>query len=54
MQAEEVGKEVTMEEVEFVLKDFTREKSPRPDGWLMEFFFFFFNLVGRYLWEVVE
>ena len=49
-QAEEVGREVSLEEVEEVLKDFARDKSPGPDGWSVELFWLFFDLVGRDLW----
>jgi hypothetical protein len=37
-----------------VLKGFSKDKSPGLDGWTVEFFIHFFNLVGDDLLEVVE
>jgi len=33
---------------------FKKDKSPRPDGWTVEFFTFFFDLVGIDLLKIVE
>jgi hypothetical protein len=37
-----------------VLKSFAKDKSLGPDGWTVEFFLYFFDLVGDDLLEVVE
>jgi hypothetical protein len=44
----------TKEEIWKVLNTFNRDKSLRPDGWIIEFYLHFFDLVGDDLWEVVE
>ena len=44
----------TREEIWDVLKAFVKDRSTRPDGWTMEFFAFFFDLVGEDLLEMVE
>jgi hypothetical protein len=44
----------TREEVLEVLKIFSKEKSPGPNGWTVEFFLFFFELVGKDLLEAME
>ena len=36
VEAEEVGREITLVEVEYVLKGFARDKSPEPNGWPVE------------------
>ena len=41
-------------EVEAVLKGFKKDKSPGPDGWPVEFFLAFFDLVGEELVNAVE
>jgi hypothetical protein len=45
---------VTIEELKSVLFHFKKEKSPGPDGWTIEFFIFFFDLVGEDLLAFVE
>jgi hypothetical protein len=47
-------KPVSEKEILEVLKGFPKEKSPGPDGWSVEFFIFFFDLVAKDLMEVVE
>jgi hypothetical protein len=44
----------TKDEIWNVLKSFTRDKSPGPDGWTVEFYLHFFELVGDDLWDLVE
>ena len=46
--------QVTLTEVEGAFKGFKRDKSPGPDGWLVELFLWFFDLVGKDLLRVVE
>ena len=41
-------------EVEAVLKGFKKDKSSGPDGWPVEFFLAFFELVGEDLVLAVE
>jgi hypothetical protein len=42
------------EEILEVLKGFTKDKSLGPDGWIVEFFLHFFELVGQDFLDVVE
>jgi hypothetical protein len=53
-EVETLERPVTSAEVLEVLKGFAKDKSPGPDGWTMEFFLFFFDLVGQDLLDVVE
>jgi len=46
--------EVTEKELSEVLHSFQKDKSPGPDGWPIEFFLGFLDLVGRDLLAVVE
>lgn len=50
----ELMDEVTMEELKEVIHSFQKDKSPRPDGWSIEFYLGFFELLGEDLLEVVE
>jgi hypothetical protein len=36
------------------LKSFKKDKSPGPDGWTVEFYLFFFDLINDDLWDLVE
>jgi len=45
---------VTLEELKVVFFHFKKEKSPGPDGWAVEFFIFFFDLVGEDLLAMVD
>jgi hypothetical protein len=45
---------VTLNEVEDILKSFAKDKSPGPDGWTMELFLAFFDIMGKDLLEVIE
>ena len=45
---------VTISEVEMALKTFKRDKAPGPDGWLVEFYLNFFDLLGPLLVNMVE
>eukprot|EP00253_Pinus_taeda_P024074 PITA_24074 len=45
---------VTIEELESTLKWFKKEKSPGLDGWNIEFYIAFFDLIGKDLLRVVE
>jgi hypothetical protein len=47
-------KPVTKDEILVVLRGFTKDKSPSPDGWIVEFFLHFFDLVVDDLLEAVE
>lgn len=53
-ERKEVAKPVSLNEILNVLKGFSKDKSPRTDGWTMEFVSDFFDLVGPKLVNVVE
>ena len=40
--------------IEATLKSFKRDKSPGPDGWPVEFFLAFFDILGKDLLDAVE
>ena len=40
-------------DIEGVLKGFKKDKSPSPDGWLVEFYLHFFDLVGHDILKAV-
>lgn len=46
--------EVTMEELEATLKWFKKDKIPGPDGWTVEFYIAFFEILGNNLLKIVE
>eukprot|EP00253_Pinus_taeda_P025504 PITA_25504 len=50
----ELLKEVTMAELEATLKWFKKDKSPGLDGWTIEFYLAFFDLLGNDLLQIVE
>eukprot|EP00253_Pinus_taeda_P016780 PITA_16780 len=52
--SEELLKEVTMAELEATLKWFKKDKSHGPDGWTIEFYLFFFELLGNDLLYILE
>lgn len=52
--AEQIGKAVNLEEIELALKSFARDKSLGPDGWTVEFFLHFFDLMGPDILDMVE
>jgi len=41
-----LGREVTLDEIESILKLCAKDKSPGPDGWTVEFFIGFWDLMG--------
>ena len=56
-QVEEVNcflEPITIHEVEVVLKGFKKDKSPGPDGWPIEYFLAFFDVIGEELTSVAE
>jgi hypothetical protein len=54
MEVRNLEKEVSRDEFFEVIKGFARDKSPGPDGWTVEFYHFFFELVGQDLVDMVE
>jgi len=46
--------EVLKEEVKEVLPSFQKNKIPGPDGWTIEFFLFFYDMICRDILSVVE
>jgi hypothetical protein len=53
-EAEELYKHVTLTELEAILKMFKKEKSPGPDGWSVELYLHFFEIMGKDLLDLVE
>eukprot|EP00253_Pinus_taeda_P017096 PITA_17096 len=53
-EAEELSNHVSKEEVEAAMKIMAKDKSPELDGWTIELFLFFFDLVGSEITDVVE
>lgn len=50
----ELNKEVTLGQLEATLKWFKQDKSPRPDGWSMEFYMAFSKILGDDPLKVIE
>lgn len=46
--------EFTQEEVSNFIKSMAKDKSPGPDGWTIELFQHFFDLIGSEITEVVD
>ena len=46
--------EVSEEELKLALQSFQKDKSPRPDGWTIEFFTELYELLGDEILKVVE
>lgn len=53
-EVEELIAPVTVLELEGTLKWFKKDKSPGPDGWTIEFYLAFYELLGNDLLKVVE
>jgi hypothetical protein len=47
-------KPCSLEDLLNILKDFSKDKSPGPDGWTVEFFLHYFELVGEDLLGMVD
>ena len=45
---------ISLSEIEGALRSFKKDKSPGPDGWPVEFYFFFFDLLGEELCTAVD
>eukprot|EP00253_Pinus_taeda_P015141 PITA_15141 len=52
--SENLKMEVTKEELEATIKWFKKDKSPGPDGWTIEFYIAFFDILGDDLLKIVE
>jgi hypothetical protein len=50
---QELEKPSTVEEIKLVLKSFAKDKSLGSDGWMVEFFLKFFDLLGTNVQEAV-
>lgn len=50
----EVCRPVSLDEIKEVLHHFGWEKSPCPDAWTVEFYIYFFDLLGDELQDMVE
>jgi hypothetical protein len=46
--------QVTLEELKIVMNSFQKDKSPGPDGWTIEFFLGFFDVIGQGILSLVE
>eukprot|EP00253_Pinus_taeda_P035564 PITA_35564 len=53
-EAEDLSRPVSKEEVEAEMKIMAKDKSPGPDGWTIELFLFFFELIGSEITDVIE
>lgn len=53
-EVEHLNREFTMGELEATLKWFKTDKSPGPDGWSIEFYLAFFEVLGNDLLKVIE
>eukprot|EP00253_Pinus_taeda_P009728 PITA_09728 len=51
---QELEGEVSMRELEDTLKILKKEKSPGPDGWTVEFYVTFFEILGADLLKIIE
>jgi hypothetical protein len=54
LEAVALFKPVDKEELKKVLSNFKVDKSPSPDGWTVEFFKHFFDIIGEDLLEMIE
>eukprot|EP00253_Pinus_taeda_P001820 PITA_01820 len=53
-EALELNSPVTLEELEGTLKWFKKDKRPGPDGWTIEFYLAFYDLLAQDLLQVME
>jgi hypothetical protein len=53
-EAQSMDQPCKLEDLKKILKAFACDKSPSPDGWTVEFFLYFFDLVGADLLGMVE
>jgi hypothetical protein len=53
-EARALNKPCTLEEIHQVLKGFKKDKSPSPDGWTVELYLHYFDLMGQDLLGAVE
>ena len=53
-EEETLNHPVTLGELEATMKCFSKDKSRGPDGWPMEFYNFFFELIGQDLLLAIE
>jgi hypothetical protein len=53
-EARALNNPCTLEELHQVLKGFKKEKSPGPDGWTVELYLHYFDLMGQDLLGAVE
>jgi len=49
-----IGRLVILVEVEEVLKNFKKDKSHSPNGWTVEFYLHFFDLLGEEILEMIK
>ena len=49
-----VGEIVSLEDIERILKKFSKSKSLGLDGWTIEFFLYFFDVVGKELFDDID
>lgn len=51
---EDFLKPLSMGELESTLKWFKKDKSPGPDGWHVQFYTAFFDVLAQYLLKIIE
>ena len=54
LEAPDLYRPVTLQELKLILSQCKQERSPGPDGWTSEFFSHFFDLVGPDLLQMIE
>eukprot|EP00253_Pinus_taeda_P006554 PITA_06554 len=53
-ETEDLTKEVTMDELEATIKWFKKDRSPGPNGWTIEFYIAFLDILGNDLLRIIE
>jgi hypothetical protein len=53
-EVNQLEKPVTKQDIKDVLKGFSKDKIPGPDGWSVEFYLHFFDLIANDLLDAVE
>ena len=49
-----LGETISLKEIEEIFKGFAKSMCLGSNGWIVEFFLEFFDILGNELWKVVE